>query len=589
MFLRKLYSEPLGLFRSGKPEHPYSIVFQEGFNFIFGKKDDSDSKAPLNGLGKSTLADLIDFCLLSDFSSKNSRLYSEKNRMENYKIVLEFEINNINYIIKRNGKNIEFGKLGEENEMELKDAKSKLFQLIFQNPNYEGILDEKWYRSLMSFFLKIHKKKKGEFTDPINYLVASNKLNELNQYHFSLLGLDNHLICENFELQKDVRDRNTAISQVKRLVEKNYNLNINKVDSQLSKIRNEVKKTKNAIEGFKLAEQHKDAESRLNELTIIIKDLSEQNFWMRKKIQSYRESFEIKDSISPSKIKGIERLYEEVNSHFKGIISKSLKDAVDFRTKLASSREEFLKDEIKEIEAKILKNEAEISDFDTKRQKIFSLLKSKEAFNDLTEAFYYLGEKEKEISDLEGKIKTYRDLQGEKVAYDAKDASLKQNITSFLEGIEDKIDAFDKLFSEVYNNIYIENESSGFSITPDYGVSKVNINISFDKDESKAWNKGRTLIYDIAVMIHAIRLHIPMPHFLLHDGIFDGMDKSQFVALYHFIQNLQHEGTRFQYIVTMIEEGHLKGNFGDTDELTVDKIADMAIAVFTPSQTLWVD
>ncbi len=589
MFLRKLYSEPLGLFRSGKPEHPYTIVFKEGFNFIFGKKDNSDSKAPLNGLGKSTLADLIDFCLLSDFSSKNSRLYSEKNRIENYKIVLEFEINNINYIIKRNGKNIEFGKLGEENEIELKDAKSKLFQLIFQNPNYEGILDEKWYRNLMSFFLKIHKKKKGEFIDPINYLVASNKLNELNQYHFSLLGLDNHLICENFELQKDVRDRNTAISQVKRLVEKNYNLNIKQVDSQLSKIRNEVKKTKNAIEGFQLAEQHKDAESRLNELTITIKDLSEQNFWMRKKIQSYRESFEVKDSISPSKIKGIERLYEEVNNHFKGIISKSLKDAVDFRTKLASSREEFLKDEIKEIEAKILKNETEISDCDTKRQKIFSLLKSKEAFNDLTEAFYYLGEKEKEISDLEGKIKTYRDLQKEKVAYDAKDASLKQNITSFLEGIGDEIDAFDKLFSEVYNKIYIENESSGFSITPDYGVSKVNINISFDKDESKAWNKGRTLIYDIAVMIHAIRLHIPMPHFLLHDGIFDGMDKSQFVELYHFIQNLQQEGTRFQYIVTMIEEGQLKGNFGDTDELTVDKIADMAIAVFTPSQTLWVD
>lgn len=589
MFLRKLYSEPLGLFRSGKPEHPHSIVFTEGFNFIFGKKDDSNNKAPLNGLGKSTLADLIDFCLLSDFSSKNSRFYSEKNRIENYKIVLEFEIDGVNYIIKRNGKNVEFGKLGQENEMELKDAKSKLFQLIFKNPDYEGILDEKWYRSLMSFFLKIHKKKKGEFIDPINYLVASNKLSELNQYHFSLLGLDNHLICENFELQRDVRDRNTAISQVKRLVEKNYNLNIKQVDSQLSKIRNEVKKTKNAIEGFKLAEQHKDAENRLNELTISIKDLSEQNFWMKKKIQSYRESFEMKDSISPSKIKGIERLYEEVNNHLKGIISKSLKDAVDFRTKLAYSREEFLKDEIKEIEAKILKNETEINDWDTKRQKIFSLLKSKEAFNDLTEAFYYLGEKEKEISDLEGKIKTYRDLQEEKVAYDAKDASLKQNITPFLEGIEDKIDAFDKLFSEVYNNIYPENESSGFSITPDYGVSKVNINISFDKDESKAWNKGRTLIYDIAVMIHAIRLHISMPRFLLHDGIFDGMDKSQFVALYHYIQNLQQEGTRFQYIVTMIEEGQLKGNFGDTDELTVEKIADMAIAVFTPSQTLWVD
>ena len=242
MFLKSLYSEPLGLFRSGKPEHPYTIVFKDGFNFIFGKKDDSDSKAPLNGLGKSTLADLIDFCLLAEFSSKNSRFYKEKHRLENYKIVLEFEINGVPYIVKRDAKYLEFGKLGEESEMELKEAKSALFQLIFQNPNYEGILDEKWYRSLMAFFLKIHKKKKGEFIDPIGFMTANNKLNELNQYHFCLLGLDNRLICENFELQKNVKDRNTAINQVKRLVEKNYNLNINQVDSQLSKFRNEIKK-----------------------------------------------------------------------------------------------------------------------------------------------------------------------------------------------------------------------------------------------------------------------------------------------------------------------------------------------------------
>ena len=90
MFLKRLYSEPFGLFRSGKREHPYTIVFKEGFNFIFGKKDKSDTKEPLNGLGKSTVADLIDFCLLADFSSKNSRLYKEKNRLEKYLIVFYY-------------------------------------------------------------------------------------------------------------------------------------------------------------------------------------------------------------------------------------------------------------------------------------------------------------------------------------------------------------------------------------------------------------------------------------------------------------------------------------------------------------------
>lgn len=591
MFLKRLYSEPPGLFRSGKPEHPDTVVFKEGFNFIFGKKDNSESKEPLNGIGKSSLADLIDFCLLADFSKKNNRLYKEKDRLKDYKIVLEFEISGADYIIKRNinNKNIEFGVLYQEEEIPVKDAKIKLFQLIFKNPKYEGIADQKWYRSLISFFLKIHKRRKGEFTDPVNFLTQSNRLSEINQYHFFLLGVDNRLICRNFELQKHVKERNTAIRQVKRIVEKNYGISIKEVDSQLSKLRNEIKKIKAAIDAFKLAEQFKDVEIKLNELTAKIKYLSEQNFWINRKIESYKESYELKDLLSDSKIRGIKKLYTELNEQLSSVVRNSLREAVDFRKKLAHSREEFLKEEIQQLESDMRKNEKEKNRLDEKRQKLFLLLKSKDAFTDLTQAFYYLGEQEKELSDLEGKIKTYRDLESEKLLYKEQDAKLGLEINTFLEDFQNKIDAFERLFSEVYNRIYPESASSGFSITPNFGVGKVNINVSFDKDESKGWNKGRTLVYDIAVMLNAIRNKINMPRFLLHDGIFDGIDKSQFVELYHYVKCLQKEGNKFQYIVTMIEEGELRGNFGDTDELTVENIAEEAIAVFTPNRKLWIE
>lgn len=592
MFLKRLYSEPLGLFRSGKKDNPEIIIFKDGINFIFGKKDNTESKVPLNGIGKTTVADLIDFCLLSDFSSKNKRLYKEKNRLENYKIVLEFEIEGVEYIIKRSvndNKNVEFGIINHEEEISIKEAKEELVKIIFNNPDYSGIINEKWYRSLMSFFLKIHKRKKGEFVDPINYLTQSNKLSELNQYHFFLLGLDNKLICDNFLLQKDVRDRNTAITQVKKLVEKNYGININEVGSQLRKLRNEINKTKSAVDAFKLADQFKDVETKLNELTVKIKFLSEQNFWLERKIKSYKESYELKDTLSDNKIKGIEKLYSEVNSQLNGIIQKSLKDAVEFRKKIANSREEFLKDEIQQLDLEIRKNEKDKNEIDEQRQKLFLLLQSKEAFTDLTQAFYYLGEMEKDYSDLESKTKTYKDLELEKLSYKKLDAEIGIAMNSFIASINDSIDNFEKIFSKVYNQIYPQSSSSGFSITSSDSVDKVKIDISFDKDESKGWNKGRTLVYDIAVMLNAISKKIQMPRFLLHDGIFDGMDKSQFVEIYHYIQNLQKEGTRFQYIVTMIEEGELKGNFGDTDDLTVEKISEESIAVFTPSQKLWIE
>jgi len=594
MFLKRLYSEPFGLFRSGKPEHPHIIVFKDGFNFIFGKKDNAaDSKESLNGIGKSTICDLIDFCLLSEFNKKNTRLFKEKNRLENYTIVLEFEIEGVEYVIKRkaeNSKSIEFGQIGHEREVLIRDAKHHLFKLIFNNPNFIGILDENWYRALLSFFMKIHKKKnaKNEFSDPINFLTANNPLYQIIPYHFFLLGLDNTLLCENFKLQKDVKDRKKAIGQVKKIVEKNYNININQVDNQLSKLRNEVKKIKAAIEGFKLADQHKDVEISLNEITGKIKFLSEQNFWISKRIQSYKESYELKDSISDSKIKNIEKLYTELNEYFQGVITKSLKDAVDFRKKIAQSREEFLKEEIKELEVTKRKQEKEIQEFDNERQKLFSFLKSREAFKDLTEAFYVLGEKEKEISDLEGKVTVYRDLQAEKASSDAKDAILKQDITELLDNIQNNIDEFDSLFAEVYQAIYPESASSGFSIISNYAADKVTIDVSFDKDESKGWNKGRTLVYDISVMINVIQKNINTPRFLIHDGVFDGMDKAHFVALYHYIQGLQQKGIKFQYLTTIIEEGQLTDNFGDTDDLTVDKISELAIAVLTPKQPFWV-
>ena len=183
---------------------------------------------------------------------------------------------------------------------------------------------------------------KDAFSDPINFLTASNARYELLPYHFFLLGFDNSVLCENLNIQKDVKDRQKAINQVKKLVEENYQLNIRQVDNQLSKLRNEAKKIKVAIDAFKLAEQHKDIESKLNEFTGRIKYLSEQNFWLDKKVKSYKQSYELKDTISDAKIRSIEKLYSELNDIFKQKISKSLKDAVDFRKKIAQSREEFL-------------------------------------------------------------------------------------------------------------------------------------------------------------------------------------------------------------------------------------------------------
>jgi uncharacterized protein YydD (DUF2326 family) len=587
MFLKKLYSEPARLFQP--------VEFKIGINFIFGKKHTAkDTKESLNGIGKSTLLDLIDFCLLSGFSKTNTRLYKEKKRLTNHKIVLEFEIKGIHYIIKRTvdkPRDIEFGLFSETPKViKIDDLKEKLFSLIFDNPNYRGKLDSSWYRKLMLFFLKIHKRQKGQFLDPIKYLSSeAGKEIELNQYHFFLLGIDNSLLCKNYYAQQGVNERNTAIREVKRLVENNYQIDIKNVDSEIHKLERRINKIEKIIESFQLADQYDDVEAQANLLTRQIKELSAQNFWDNKKIETYQESFELKDILDTRKINQIKKLYSETNSLLGEKIGKSLAEAVQFRKQLASSREEFLSDEINTLQTEIKKKRDKIKKLDEERAKLFIFLDSKEALKDLTGAFYNLAETQTKLSELESKVKTYHDLEKGKADWELKDKEIKLAILEYLDTIKAQISSFDDIISSVYNNIYPKNQDKlSFSISSKpRSNAKLSINVNFDDGESKGQNRGRTLVYDIAILLHTIKNQINCPRFLIHDGLFDSMDKAHFIELYNLIENTLSQGIKFQYIITLNEEGTLNENFGEFEKINTDKIEAEAIAVLTPVNKFW--
>ena len=114
----------------------------------------------------------------------------------------------------------------------------------------------------------------------------------------------------------------------------------------------------------------------------------------------------------------------------------------------------------------------------------------------------------------------------------------------------------------------------------------VNIEITFPAMYSKGKNQGRTLVFDLAVLINSIKNNYPGPKFLVHDGIFDGVDKAHFVSLYKYLEDLKTK-MRFQYIVTLNEEGTLSEKFGDVDELSPKGIKSKAISILTAKKKLF--
>ncbi|MCT3906610.1 DUF2326 domain-containing protein [Elizabethkingia anophelis] len=583
MILKKIYSEPEGLFKT--------TVFNNGLNFIYGRKEPNSPKNSLNSIGKSTFLDLIDFCLLSSFQKQhNPRLFSALDILRNFSAVLEFEVSNVEYIIKRSfdtPNEVLFGTEGNLSFYKIDDLKKILFDIIFRRENYNGIQNPSWYRNLISFYIKIQKFKKPGFLDPIKYIQELTEV-QLNIFHFFLLGIDNTIPNNLFKFRVDGKDLSTSIKEIKKYVEEKYGLkDISKAQNEINRLKVDISKLDNAISVFKLGEHYDDAENEANELTESIKNHIYNNFLDKEKIKSYEDSYQINDELN---MRRISSMYKEINENLALNIKKTLKDAVDFRKKLSESRKDFIKKEIEKLRGVISLRDEILKELEEKRAKLFYFLSAKEAIKDLTEAFFIVSEKKAKLSEIESNIKLLLDLTREFNEIETEINKLKNEYIVLLEEVSDDIVKFYKIFNETFDAIYLENKSSSQFAISTYPKkdSLVQISISMPDMFGKGKNQGRTLIYDIAVAILNIEKTHNYPRFLIHDGIFDGVDKAHFISVCELIESLNMSGVPFQYITTINEEGTLSADkFGTENYVDPNYIEDRAIITLSNSRKLF--
>lgn len=582
MFLTKLYSEPAWLF--AKP-----IEFKPGVNFIFAKKIKSDNpKNSLNWLGKSLLLNFIDFCLLSS-ESKHIKSAKENNDIKDYTVVLEFTIDDVGYIIKRSlekpNEDILFGKIWQElgvfsNKKWDKRLSLLLNNLIFwRNPEYNGKIYDTWFRSLMSFFVKNQtSKSKVNFSDPINYITGVSEA-DMIPYHLFFMNVKNTIFYKLNILNIEIKNKKSAIGEIENFIQDSYKLkDIKQAENELDRLTSIVKRDEKNIETFQLAWQYSDAERTGNQLTSEIKDLKYASFIDSKQIQEYKESFEEVDTVNTAKIC---KIYSELNEVFGLSVKKSLDDAILFRKSIAVSRKEYLEWAIKELEMKIQIRDTEISKLESERIKIFMFLWAKNAIDDLSQAYLDINKRQEKIGDLRWKLQLYKDLSLELSERESERQIMYTETLRFLQENQDRISELRNIFFEIHNAIYPENKDNKwvwFGITSNSRKPlKIGVDINMPKDLAHWKNKAKSLIYDLMILFHAIRTWYKLPRFLIHDWIFDGVDKSHFIALYEYLESQLNLGYKFQYIITLNEEWELKWHFGNFDKVTTEKVEQESI------------
>jgi len=422
--------------------------------------------------------------------------------------------------------------------------------------------------------------------DPIKYISEATEV-ELNQYHFFLLNIDNTLANKNFKIQTDLKRLKPTIKELSNFISESYNVpNIDEAQKRINSLQVEIKKLESSINLFRLSHQYKLSEDKADNLTADIKTLWFENNADEKKIESYRNSLRNDISIKAGAVK---RIYEDLNSLLAENIKKTLQEAIDFRKQLLSSRKEFIAKEINKLQENIEQRNKRISENETTRSEIFKILAAQKAITDLTEAYAELDRKRVEAATLQAKIQVYLDLSKEKNEIQQEESKIVSEIFTFKALIQKQEIDFASVLISVYEYLYPEiKDIDPFSIIPKQNTnSKIEFSIlSSTKANSEGIGRGRILVYDLSVLFYSIQQNYKAPRFIIHDGIFDGMDKSHFIKCCLYLEEKLFEGNNFQYIISLNEEGTLNQNFGETDKINTEKILKEAILILTPTKKL---
>ena len=548
-----------------------TISFKEGINIIQGISSQKLKGRDANGVGKSSIVRLVDFCL----GAKKTFFKGQKYEfLKKDTIVLELEIDNKNYTIKRNF-NDEFFLIEEDKQKQqfsLDEIKQFLSNKFFpQGENIE--LPNNAFRNLIKFFIKddiskIRQDKPFKF-EPIGSNTDLYWFN-LNLY---LMRIENNLFIEYDANEKKLKIHKKEKSEYEKLLKERYNRPSSDLQRELIQLEQEINALKKVLKEYKYTSFQEIEKDIIN----IGQKLKTEYINLRnikKDISNLKESISYDTNID---IEEIKKQYREIKEIFAEIIAKELNKIIEFNQRVQENRERFLKEFLKELEEKEKKISNTINELEEKRGDIININLNDKDTHFITDKIRYSVEKLAEKSDIKARLELIKNTEKNILEFEKKIYSLKQSILENKTNRIDQLNKIKKIFNENFDLLLTSNNNQAtFDIISDVSKKILDIEFQIPQLESKGNLAYSFLLYDISFFFHLIYSKHNLPYFLFHDGAFgEGIFTNKLI---NFINNINQklDGYRYQYIVTLNEDNireEDKNNFNfDFDEKIIVKL-----------------
>ncbi|CAC9487357.1 hypothetical protein [uncultured Gammaproteobacteria bacterium] len=521
-------------------EPTFKTIFfnKTGASFILAKQDNpeqSDKSKTYNGVGKSLLVSLIDFCLGTKTGSKITK--SLQLTLPDWHFILDVEIGNRSYTIVRHTNIPKYIDLNDE-ELTLNDFCSKLEKLCFDIPPKFQYLS---FRSLLPFFIRPSKQSYISYDDPTKAGTPYQK----QLYNAFLLGLDVTFSQTKMLLKKQIDDTEKLYKNIKNdPILKQFFEGYKDSSLALADLNEKIETLELDLQKFEVADDYyqikQEADAVKNNL-----DKTQNKIKLRSiNIDSINQSLKISSDVNRN---DIQKIYDESKLVFHSDVEKKLIDLEKFYQDLTINRTKRLQSQKHEIISELKELEAQFTNLKEELDSHMKFLNAHQALDVFTKMSSRLAEFQQNREKLQGYEKLQHDYEQKKTSLKKEMILQSEETSTYLDQVKNDINEIMEDFRVLVKRFY-PNALAGITVRNNDRKNQIRYDIEakIQSDSSDGINSVKLFCYDLTLLTHGSNHFMD---FMFHDSrLFSDIDEVHCNVLFEIVKT---KFTDKQYIASI--------------------------------------
>lgn len=528
-----------------------TIEFHAGFNVVWADRTkESTKRDSRNGLGKSTLIEIIHFCLGAK-ATKGKGLLVEA--LQGWEFTLDMELegkpisirrcvddpssffvegNTAHWAVKPKKKNGEF-------VYGLKEWNGLLGSLFYGLPTESDAKYKPTFRSLIFYSIR---RGKDAFTTPFEHHRKQVEWDKQINNAF-LLGL---AWDDASELQL-LKDRKKGLDGLKKAaktgVVKGFIGSLGELEARRVRLQKKADHDAANLASFKVHPQYAEIRTEANQLTDEIHEAANKSSMDQRMLSLYEKSLAEEAVPVPN---AIEKLYADAGVSLPGVTLRRIEEVQAFHHDIIKNRRGYLASEVSRLKREVLAREQTIRVKSDMRASVMAVLQSHGALEEYTLLQKRYLEMVNELNSISMTIDNLKSCETGLSQLKIDHEVLQQKAR---DDYEERHEIWEKAI-ELFNNYSERLYSVPGRLVIDVSPTGFRFDVEIERSGSTGISNMKVFCYDMTLAaMWAPKM--PSPKLLLHDSvIFDGVDERQ-RALALEIAAKESEIHGFQYICTL--------------------------------------